>query len=67
LVFVCCKECATKALDDLDKTLAAVEKLRVHFGEEYDVSGMVVAINAQETVGDAGPPEHPRTRTRGTG
>jgi Cu/Ag efflux protein CusF len=47
-VLVCCKECETRALAEPDKTLAAVEKLKLQFRKEYAVRAKVTSIDAQE-------------------
>ena len=47
-VFVCCKDCATKALANPDKTLAALEERKRQFSKEYEVTARVVAIDVEE-------------------
>jgi hypothetical protein len=46
--FVCCKDCATKALANPGKTLAALEERKRQFSKEYEVTARVVAIDVEE-------------------
>jgi Cu/Ag efflux protein CusF len=47
-VLVCCKKCESKALAAPDKTLAAMEKLKLQFNHTYAVSAKVISIDIKE-------------------
>jgi Cu/Ag efflux protein CusF len=47
-VFVCCKDCANKALANPDKTLTALEERKRQFSKDYEITARVVAIDLEE-------------------